>query len=60
VRLRLTTAGDRYVCTVDVPALDDYLKKAEARGGVVAVPKIPIPESVGWLIARIPKAIFSG
>ena len=37
-----------YVCTVDVPALDDYLKKAQARGGVVAVPKMPIP-GIGWL-----------
>ena len=37
-----------YVCTVDVPALDDYLKKAQARGGAVAVPKMPIP-GIGWL-----------
>jgi predicted enzyme related to lactoylglutathione lyase len=37
-----------YVCTVDVPALDDYLKKAEACGGKVVVPKMPIP-TVGWL-----------
>jgi len=37
-----------YVCTVDVPSGDDYLKKAVARGGVVAVPKMPIP-GIGWL-----------
>jgi predicted enzyme related to lactoylglutathione lyase len=32
-----------YVCTVDVPALDDFLKKAEAGGATVVVPKMPIP-----------------
>ena len=47
-----TPAGElpviAYVCTVDVSALDDYLKKAQARGGVVAVPKMAIP-GIGWL-----------
>lgn len=37
-----------YVCTVEMPALDDYLKKAQAGGGTVVVPKMPIP-GVGWL-----------
>jgi predicted enzyme related to lactoylglutathione lyase len=37
-----------YVCTVDTPALDDYLKKAQAGGGSVVVAKMPIP-GVGWL-----------
>ena len=37
-----------YVCTVDVPDVDDYVKKAIDLGGAVAVPKMPIP-GVGWL-----------
>jgi predicted enzyme related to lactoylglutathione lyase len=37
-----------YVCTVDTPSVDEYLKKAQASGGTVAVPKMPIP-GVGWL-----------
>ena len=37
-----------YVCTIDVPALDDYVKKALTGGGTLAVPKMAIP-SVGWL-----------
>jgi predicted enzyme related to lactoylglutathione lyase len=37
-----------YVCTVDTPSVDEYLKKAPSNGGSVAVPKMPIP-GVGWL-----------
>lgn len=37
-----------YVCTVETPTLDDYLQKAQAGGGTVVVPKMPIP-GVGWL-----------
>jgi len=37
-----------YVCTVDTPSVDEYLNKAQANGGSVAVPKMPIP-GVGWL-----------
>jgi predicted enzyme related to lactoylglutathione lyase len=37
-----------YVCTVDVPNLDDYLGKVTSHGGSVVVPKMPIP-TVGWL-----------
>ena len=37
-----------YVCTVDVPALDEYLDKATANGGIIALPKMPIP-GLGWL-----------
>lgn len=37
-----------YVCTVDVPALDEYWKKALADGATPAVPKMAIP-GVGWL-----------
>jgi predicted enzyme related to lactoylglutathione lyase len=37
-----------YVCTVEVPALDDYLARATAQGGSLAMPKMVIP-GVGWL-----------
>ncbi len=37
-----------FVCTVDVPAIDEYLKKATAGGATIALPKMAIP-GVGWL-----------
>lgn len=37
-----------YVCTVDVPSLDESLKAVPQYGGTVVVPRMPIPE-VGWL-----------
>ena len=37
-----------YVCTVGVPSVDSYLQRAQANGGSVALPKMPIP-GVGWL-----------
>ena len=37
-----------YVCTVDVPSLDDFLQKALSTGGTLALAKMPIP-GVGWL-----------
>ena len=37
-----------YCCTVAVSSVDDYVAKATAGGGTVAVPKMPIP-GVGWL-----------
>jgi predicted enzyme related to lactoylglutathione lyase len=37
-----------YVCTVDTPALDDCVQKAQDSGGTVALPKMPIP-GIGWL-----------
>jgi predicted enzyme related to lactoylglutathione lyase len=37
-----------YVCTIDVPSVDEYLKKITELGGSIALPKMPIP-SVGWL-----------
>lgn len=37
-----------YVCTIEVPALDDHLAKAVSLGGEIALPKQPIP-GVGWL-----------
>ena len=42
------TAVIAFVCTVDVPNLDEYLAKATAHGGTIALPKMPIP-TVGWL-----------
>jgi hypothetical protein len=38
-----------YVCTVDVPNVDQFTQKAVAAGATVAVPKMPIP-GVGWLV----------
>jgi predicted enzyme related to lactoylglutathione lyase len=38
-----------YVCTIDVPAIDDYTAKATKQGAQVVVPKVPIP-GVGWLV----------
>ena len=37
-----------YVCTIDVPSVDEYLKKITELGGSIALPTMPIP-SVGWL-----------
>lgn len=41
-------AVNSYVCTIDVPSVDDYLAKVMAAGGTLALPKMPIP-GVGWL-----------
>jgi hypothetical protein len=41
-------AVNAFVCTVDVPNVDDFFNKALAAGATVAVPKMPIP-GVGWL-----------
>jgi predicted enzyme related to lactoylglutathione lyase len=37
-----------YVCTIDIPSVDDYVKKITAAGGHSVVPKMPIP-GMGWL-----------
>jgi predicted enzyme related to lactoylglutathione lyase len=37
-----------YVCTIDVPNLDEYVDRAMKCGGTIALPKMPIP-TVGWL-----------
>lgn len=37
-----------YVCTVDVPAVDEFVERALALGGQLALAKMPIP-GVGWL-----------
>ena len=41
-------AVNAYVCTVQVPAIDEYVGKISALGGVIALPKMPIP-GIGWL-----------
>jgi hypothetical protein len=38
-----------YICTVDVPSVDDYAHKAVQAGGRIVVPKMAIP-GVGWLV----------
>lgn len=51
VRRRGTIDGvavNAYVCTIDVPALDETVSAALAAGGSIALPKMPIP-GVGWL-----------
>jgi predicted enzyme related to lactoylglutathione lyase len=37
-----------YVCTVDTTSVDQYVAKAQASGGTLVVPKMPIP-GIGWL-----------
>lgn len=37
-----------YVCTVEVPSVDEYVEKITQGGGSVAVPKMAVP-GVGWL-----------
>lgn len=37
-----------YVCTVDTVSVDDSVKRVEAGGGSIALPKMAIP-GVGWL-----------
>jgi predicted enzyme related to lactoylglutathione lyase len=37
-----------YVCTIDVPSVDDYAKQVQKGGGTVEMPKMAIP-GIGWL-----------
>lgn len=37
-----------FVCTIHVPSVDEYLKKIEAAGGTIALPKMAIP-GLAWL-----------
>jgi len=37
-----------YVCTVDVPSVDEFAQRAVRAGGQVVLPKMPIP-GIGWL-----------
>ncbi len=41
-------AVNAFVCTIGVTSVDEYLARARAAGGTVAVPKMPI-KGVGWL-----------
>lgn len=41
-------AVNAFVCTVDTTDLDASLAKVTTLGGIIAVPKMPIP-GVGWL-----------
>jgi len=41
-------AVNAYVCTVEVPNIETYMKKASSVGARLAVPKMAIP-GVGWL-----------
>jgi len=41
-------AVNAYVCTIGVSSVDEYVAKALAAGGAVAVPKMPV-KGVGWL-----------
>jgi predicted enzyme related to lactoylglutathione lyase len=38
-----------YVCTIDVPSVDEYTEKATREGAQVVLPKMAIP-NVGWLV----------
>jgi len=38
-----------YVCTVDVPSVDDAIAKITSQGGTIVLPKMPVP-GVGWLV----------
>jgi predicted enzyme related to lactoylglutathione lyase len=38
-----------YVCTIQVPSVDEALARVLAAGGTLALPKMPIP-GVGWLL----------
>jgi hypothetical protein len=37
-----------YVCTVEIPNIEEYLEKIKNNNGQIVVPKMPIP-GVGWL-----------
>jgi predicted enzyme related to lactoylglutathione lyase len=37
-----------YVCTLDVPAIDEAVRAIPAAGGTIVLPKRPVP-GVGWL-----------
>jgi predicted enzyme related to lactoylglutathione lyase len=50
---RVTGEGvTAFVCTVDVPSVDDTAAKITANGGTIALPKMAVPQ-VGWLIYGI-------
>jgi len=38
-----------YVCTIDVPSVDDVTTKITDNGGTIALPKMAVPH-IGWLV----------
>ena len=45
-----------YVCTVDVPSVDEYVEKVTRGAEVWPCPKWPFPAWAGWPTAKIPRA----
>ena len=41
-------AVNAYACSIDIPSVDEYVAKAVAAGGTIALPKMAVP-TVGWL-----------
>ena len=41
-------AVNAYACTIEIPAIDEFVAKIVAAGGKIALPKMPIP-GIGWL-----------
>ena len=37
-----------FICTISVPSVDEYLNKITDAGGLIALPKMPIP-GLAWL-----------
>jgi len=37
-----------FVCSIDVPSVDEYAERVTAHGGAIAIPKTALP-GVGWL-----------
>lgn len=42
------TSISTYICTIDVPDIDEYLNQVKKHGGKVTMEKSPIP-GIGWL-----------
>lgn len=45
---RRTEAEPSIVNTIDVPSVDEYVKKVESNGGSIVRPKMAVP-GVGWM-----------
>ncbi len=41
-------AVSSFVCTINVPSVDEYIKKVKKAGGALTVPKMAIPE-MAWI-----------
>lgn len=41
-------AVNAYCCTIQIPAIDEYVAKIVKAGGTIALPKMAIP-GIGWL-----------